>query len=69
MPIDFHPARGFAPRIVTVIDSQIGAIRDLLFGAQTGQADLRVGGLQEFDSVSTRHPPRSDPPEDRVFYQ
>ena len=54
---------------MTVIDSQIGAIRDLLFGAQTGQADLRVGGLQEFDSVSTRHPPRSDPPEDRVFYQ
>lgn len=48
--VDFAPAGGFA-RIVFVIDSQI-----LLFGAQTGQADLRVGGLQEFDSVSTRHP-------------
>jgi hypothetical protein len=28
-----------------------------LFAPLAGQADLRVGGLQGSDSVSTRHPP------------
>jgi hypothetical protein len=35
-----------------------------LFAPLAGQADLRVGGLQGSDSVSTRHPPlkpRPDP--------
>ena len=52
--VDFDPAEGFPPRIVLVIDSQVRAFRDRLFGARTGRAGC---GLQGFDLVSTC-PPR-----------
>ena len=35
----------------------LGIFGNWLFGAQTGQTGLRVGGLQGSDSVSARHPP------------
>ena len=41
----------------------LGIFGNWLFGAQTGQTGLRVGGLQGSDSVSARHPlkPLPDP--------
>ena len=57
IPTDRRTFASAAPELDELLSFCRDSFVNGLFGPLTGQADLRVGGLQGSDSVSSRNPP------------